>query len=523
MTSPVATLVWELYARQRWLIRTTGVLVALLPLFALHPPLLRANAVATAVSVTLVVALLLIFANLSHGFDGRLEDGASLFPRRYFSLPVSEWALVAPPMLATSGLLIGTWLFLSLAVLRPCGVAAPVLWPGLVTAAAAAWLQALMWMPFPLPYLRAVLLVVIAVAAFNTALFTPAVPRGAAEAAFLLLTLIAYPVAHHGVYLARRGWGVAEPMPAVDSLSPARPLRPFASPLDAQGWLEWRQLRLGVIIGALTCLWIIPVLVLIPVALDRLQLDRIDLKQLEREPAAIRGLIGGLITTLEAYGRGWFIMAPVLLVPLIAAMGGGADVGRLGLRRDTRELPSFLATKPIDNATVLGAKLWVAARAWALLWAATLLFMLVWAGARGYLPEMAERASRHFGSPLLAAVALTGGAVGLAAVSWLWHVRGLWAGLWGSVWAMVSLPITGVGFVGALVGGVPWLAALWVLVDGAMMSPLLLRSRYGGLIAMLHVASITSVLLGWWPVAVLLWPCAGLLAAPVAIDRNRHR
>jgi hypothetical protein len=511
MRSPLLALSWELVARRRWTLPLASALVVVLPLVAWLCGAQPTNVLGMGVVLLLYPGIIFI-ADLCLGNDGPLEGRASVFPRRLFRLPVPAWVLVAPPLLlGTCALALGGAI-LTLTIPRLLNENSPGLWPGLLAAVCVAWLQALCWSPFPLPWLRLAALSFLLPAVVGSVIAFSCLPAGVPEIVLLPLLALAYFVAHRGVRLARSGVGLEEPafqhggesIPE-GALAAPRAWKPFAAAFDAQLWLEWRQAWPGLVILGVALLWVVPVMLMLPITLEKLD-----------------GL-PGVKSTVDAVGVGWLVAAVALLAPLYTALCLGPSLGRLRWQRERSEMSSFLSSKPIDNQTLLRVKFWflawIMAGASALAWLVTLLSSL----ATGRVAEMAERLSYWCGGPAVAVLALVGGLLGMAALGWLWMAGGLWGGLWGKWWPVGTALLTSVTFATTPVTGHVWLAAPAVLINAAFMVPLIQRSRLWPLIAGLILATATSALVGWWPVAVLLWPWPGLLIAPVAIDCNRHR
>ncbi len=146
------------------------------------------------------------------GRDARLEVGASGFPSRLMTLPLPTWSLAGWPMLWTTSVPALAWLTLSCGVLRMGGVELGFVtwWGALTLAVALAWLQAIVWLPFPLPGLRLFVIGPLLVAAvigpqLLRAEFDPGTALGGAALAIQLP--LAYLTAVYGVARARRGGG----------------------------------------------------------------------------------------------------------------------------------------------------------------------------------------------------------------------------------------------------------------------------------------------------------------------------
>jgi len=503
MTHPLLALAWELYARRRAALLLAAAYTALLPLGVYLLDGRDLDLVGAGFIGFLVFPVPVFVAAVCLGGGGPLEGRPSLFPRRLFRLPVSAWALVAAPLVLATvvPVVAGTAVVWTLSHRR--GVDVPLLWPGMLAAASVVWVQALCWSPFPLPWLRPVGLCLVVAAAVAAAANFGQLPAGVPEVALVVVLGLGYAVAHRGVRLARYGVGLDDPAePAVAAT--ARP--PFASPFAAQLWLEWRQVRAELLVLAVsTLIWVVPVAVMVP--------------------GALRNLAGtpAVDAAVAAVGVGWLAAAAPLLMPLIFVASLGSGLGRLGGRRDRFAMTPFLATKPIDDATLLRAKRGHLAL---LVGAATVLGVVLALGssvANGRLGEMADRLTERAGGPALGVMALVGGLGGAAVLTWLWAAGSLWSGLWGPWWApLPGLVAVGV-YLAALPNGLTWLAALAVLADVAVMAPLQRRSPAWPVSAAAAAGAVGATLTGWWPVALLLWPIVGLPLAPTALAANRHR
>src|SRR5256885_13345878 len=73
-----------------------------------------------------------------------------------FALRLRPAALVGWPMLYGTAAVAILWLVTALSVRWPWGIELPLIWPALLAAVFLAWTQALMWMPYGLPGLRAI-------------------------------------------------------------------------------------------------------------------------------------------------------------------------------------------------------------------------------------------------------------------------------------------------------------------------------------------------------------------------------
>src|SRR5262249_1996289 len=156
--------------------------------------------------VLLAGPMIVIMANLAHGFGGRVEHRPSPFPPRLFVLPSSSLELGLVPLVFGPVVVVLAVVLVTAFVLPACaaGVA-------LLAAAALAWLQGVCWMPFPLPWLRLILVCL----TFPLLFFAQHLPPGVAEGVLLGATVAGYALAIAGVSLARYGTFVSEAAPAV--------------------------------------------------------------------------------------------------------------------------------------------------------------------------------------------------------------------------------------------------------------------------------------------------------------------
>jgi hypothetical protein len=281
----------------------------------------------------------------------RIEACESGFPRRLRHLPLPTLALAGWPMLWGSATIVLVWLVLALGALRPCGYDVPLGWPGLLLAVSLAWLQAIIWTPFPLPWVRVVLFFPVA----SVLVFVPMalLPFGvSAMFGYILLAVLlpaAYLTAIHGVSRARRGenehWSKPAWLPSPRTAMWPRP--PFTSAERAQLWFEWRRCGLAFLLVAGSSLLWFPVVfsVVLPYA--------------------------GLPTAA----------AIVFIFLLGLAAMCGPLVGKLPGKEQTRAVSSFLATRPLSDGALLRAKFKAAALStlagWAVLGIGLLLWMLL--------------------------------------------------------------------------------------------------------------------------------------------------
>jgi hypothetical protein len=540
----IAALSWELVARYRWLSLFTACwLVLASALGLLFSALGWHRVVGVSLMLSLSGPLLFALGGLAHGWDTHLENAGSCFPVRLFTLPVSTGLLVGAPLLLGSLVLIFAWLLAALCMLRPFGIEdIPLWWPAMCGAAVLAWVQALSWFPFPLPWLR--------LGCFNAFLLgvlvgtCALVHHEASEVLlaglFLTLLVLGYATALTGVSLARRGAGKSEPFqvgPAALTAVRHVPV-PFVSPFRAQLWLEWK------VNG-----WAFLFLVGLCVAGITLPSSYVAEKALQ---TGLPILSPWIQQAREIVGDGWLILGYMLLVPFLIACCAGPGLGKVALRLGGSVCPPFLATRAISTPEMVKAKLFAGAIAIILGWGILAVTSLVWAIGMGHLGEMTDRLVALTGSYPTALAALVGAQLLLMAFAWLWLVSGLWLGAVGRPNLAGVIGIFGLfALSGMALLVAKWRESYWPIVDAAIIAGLiiklvaiswvgrqLLRERMvepgrlalalaaWALFAALAIGlelSLTPLGARWVGITVLMLPLAQALAAPLALARNRTR
>ncbi len=498
--------------------------------------------------------LMLVF---SVGRDARLERRESGFPGRLWTLPLRTWSLVGWPMLWGTTVLALAWLTL------PWGMASPdfdftlLIWmPALMLAVTLAWLQALVWSPFPLPGLRLLVLgPTISAAAVGPEVLIVGFPLLAAIGYGLLAVQLplAYGVAVYGVSRARRGdvpqWNWPGGPALLRWTSATTVGRPFVSPARAQLWFEWRRKgHIFPILLAGVCATWFPMMPWIADALDNSARNGVHFV-----PASLLDEVGSL----------WLALAAVLVVPILMFSSSGLDMGRLPGRDPTQSLSSFPATRPVSTARLILAKFEMAALSTLAGWGVLLLAVFVWFVLGGKATEMAAAfdasCQRHPPGPFWCGLALF--VVGAGVLTWLQMVQGLWLGLlrnrWMIGWALFSM----CGLTALLAFGIwlanapqhrqtaadvlPWLTggvvvvksllAAWsvgalkrrgllppIVLWGTLAAWIVLASGLFGVLTWLLPdgrTSLSAIVLG----IALLVPLTRLALAPLALDWNRHR
>lgn len=571
MRSAADALNWQLRQRNRVPALVLGGYLAVLSVFTHLPGAGHYLPTLCLASVPLGVGLLILLAGFTFP-EADLAAPGSGYPKWMLVLPISTRELVLWPMLTGGVAAALGWILPVMLILMPLGVRPPLAWPAVMVAAALFVVQALIWSPMVLPYLRIVLAVVLvpALITLGTQAALAGVSEGALAAGFAVLAVAAYGLAVAGLSRARRGEMLTWRFPGIALFGRGGTGTAFASAERAQLWLEWREGGLAhpMITGALCVL-----LVLLPLVWMH-----------ETGPVEL----GTDVLEVNLWVR--LFSTAFLLLPACAAVSG---LGwQEGLRRRGEGLSPFTATRPLSEAAMVGAKFKAAALSTALSWLVALvtaaICLLVPARRGAETAPLALLLLRSAGPDTLAAALL----VFVVLVFWTWksQVETIWSGLAGNrlfagvmVLATYGGTLLAVGPVFDWIGRQTEAPALWrlpVLLPWVLGSAALLklgtiawvahRTRGQGLLEPSHLA----VLLAMWLGAVLVlatglvWtgahlsqlsplsralvgcylpflrldgppalrepyylvvlstlfvPCARLLAAPLALQVGRHR
>ena len=425
------------------------------------------------------------------------------FPHRLFVLPVPTVVLVMLPMLlgmVTVGLVCVAWVKHVVAL---CGAVLPprlAWWLAGLLAVNLACFQAVVWSLAGFRLTRMVVLalgscVLLVLEGFTWAsLFAPGnraqmkdYPFG--EGGWVLLyvglALIAFVGAWYSVGRQRRGggrghgwlkaWAGGLAARIVDCL-PSRK-SPFASPLAAQCWFEWR--RGGVLLPV--CVGSVLVLVLGPISwLNAGQMNA-----------------GGVVFTLSV----------MLLTPLVLAVIIGKGFARPDFWSKDSSVPPFLAVRPLSSGDFVVAKMKVAAFStlitWLLMLAAIPLWFALWVDT-SILNEFS-----HWGTSEKALVLATTFGTDYAASTWYAILVGLslasamvltWRGMVGSLW--VGLSGSGRRLAGsAILHGVCLIMLLTAFMREDEFSARQLALALGWVLALAVVAKLWVALYAWGKVA----------------------
>lgn len=543
MRAPASALAWDIALRHRWGFAGLGLYFAVLAairlaLLGLSVPIAfdDAGSFAFATIVPMTGAIIFLLGAFSFGLAGDLARRRSTYPERLFALPVTSTALAGWPMLFGGVAMAVLWLLTRVLGPWPSELRMPLVWPALMGVVMLAWVQALTWMPYPLPGLR-VLVSVFWLSAVGVTIVVALeleAPEGAMLAMLAPHVPVAFLVARRAVTRARRGevpdW--SRFVPRLDRRSGPTSSRRFSSPSRAQEWLEWRRhgRSLPVLVACvlpfeLWLLWVFP-----------------------ETPAIVREVL----------------LAALLTPPFMAAFAA-ANVSRSAPgESDAWELTPFVATRPLTSAGLVSAKLRTATRstlaAWLVVLAALpLAFSL--SGTAGVVADDAHRLGELIGGSRATVLAALVVSASLLA-TWRTLVAGLYIGMSGRAWLVkgsVFATLVALTMAVALVPRVlaspervtriwhalPWIlgalvaaklvAAAWIafrLRETGLVSD---RALIAGLVGWdLAVLSLTGLLAwlvpalvfrvyGFGLVAILAIPLARVAGVPLMAAWNRHR
>ena len=259
MLSTATALAWEIWRRHRLGLASVAILVAGFGILAAIEPL--SSNVASAYSLWFMIGICYVIGVFAYGFEAKLESPESGFPARFFVLPVRTGTLVGAPMVQGILVAVVLWLGWDHFVLHPSGIETPSWWAAML-AATVALCQALVWLPFGIPWLRLFSLIVLLSAIirapailvlFGDRYANPETQNATLFAIALGLIPIAFLIADLGVKWARRGdtpvwFGLGRANRMAPAARPQREVRAFASALQAQTWYEWRTRGRGFVV-----------------------------------------------------------------------------------------------------------------------------------------------------------------------------------------------------------------------------------------------------------------------------------
>jgi hypothetical protein len=545
MLAPSLAIGWTIWRRHRW--GLLGVLAyvsaaaatgPVLPWYV-SPPM--AGVISTLLAMPLIYVAMHLIGVFSYGFEADINARQSCFPPGWFTLPVRTGALVGWPLAYGAAAIILLWLVTAGFILLPLGllkVVVPLWWPATLAMATLATFQALLWFPFGLPLVRAVVGIVVIAGAITAAEIgaTSGASEGVLAAFFAAIAAVAWSVAYAGVRRARRGdvpnWeGIGRPFRRIVRRQARRP-RPFVSVGRAQVWFEWK--RTGMLLPLMTAL-VLP-FVLLPLLWG--QNDAIPTSR----------------TLLIA------LAVPVFLASIAATTVSGKNAWV----KDYYGVAPSTATMPMSTAGMVAAKLkaaaWSTFLAWTLVTVAVPLTVVL-TGNGAEVTGWWQQAIQHY-APLKIVAGMTAAAILLIVWTWKHIVDSLFLGLTGRKWVIQGTLIVGMaGFFFLCLLGVwvyrhpetretvftllPWVlglsvlcrlsAAGWALRYGVTQGLFPAQTALRWMTAWLLLASLLIGTLAWSVPAdrvpihylafavVTIFPMARLAATPLALAWNRHR
>ena len=529
MRSPAAAIAWQFGRRHRWgfaamaaYVVALAVIRTVIAVTGLRIAFDNTETFAFVVVVPMTATFLYFLAIFSFGLDGDFSGRQSIYPARYFTMPVSSNALVGWPMVYGSIAIALLWLATSLLGIWPADVYVPVIWPLLLGPSLLAWTQALAWMPYPAAGFRPIVMVlwlatidaIVMIALYYRpptllmlAILAPHVP-------------LAFLVARYAVRQARCGGGQASgapaPSPAKSAAVGGGAPRCFRSAHAAQFWFEWRQH--GRALPALVAM-------LLPFEMAMLFVFA-DVPDIVVE-----------------------IVVLTLTTPPLMAMFTAPAMSRL---------TPFHSVRPLADRSLVGAKLRTAVASTFAAWSLVLITLPIGLRVSGAMPVIVEHAQTTveiFGSARAAVIAILLFAF-LVTATWKQLVQSLYIGMSRREWASkasVFGTLTLVAVAGPLLHWIfsnhavlvalwyafPWIAFALVAVKISAASWIVVRldKRLSILVAVGWNVAVFAVYaaLAWIfpemivrsyvlaPVAILSVPVTRVSAAVVALERSRHR
>lgn len=463
-----------------------------------------------------------------------LASPHSGFPGHLLTLPVSTRQLVFWPMLLGGLTLAAMWLTMAMLIWRPVGVRLPLFWPAAMFPAALACLQAILWSPAGLPFVRILssVVVVSVVVAFGLVSTNLGVPSALIGGVYVAVLPVAYALAVAGLTRARRGDSPQWHAPLARMVARLRTRSeppPFPSVRRALLWFEWRRHGLlllvvlagGALMLALPAIWI-----------------------REESPLGIGQIQVNVVTRHQ-----WCVLIFPALLSVIRA-GGRPD--------------AMLFTRPLSSTQIVLGRLRAASRDVLVLTGATLALLFLWtltpARAGEVRAPLLWLLLPHLTWGWAAAVVIA--ALLFCGLLWKLRVQWLFIELAGRRWLTVAFNLAMIGTLmcAAVAGAQLWqrpeamkramefvphvlavavalkaiaaaklLRALWrrkmingeqleVILSGWLLVSMVVFAVLAGAIPSERLSIVAKVLL-----AMHLVPLARLAAAPLAVEWNRHR
>jgi len=349
MHSPALALNWQIWGRHRWGLAAALLVVAGICAMPQAYPSAKLTSDVGSTGVPFMMALLMPFGFVilylayvfSHAELGH-RAGSSGFPVWMLTLPVRTPWLVLWPMLSAAVTVALTWLAVGWFALHKAGLEVPLVWPALGLACTLVWIQALDWSP--LGSISKALVACAVLAGLWTGLMRDET-HDATFAALPAILLLGFVAGSAGVSRLRRG---ARSSGLTIGLAPARRWRvgrqwAFATPQQAQFWLEWR--RNGGLLPLLATCWV---------------------------------LLVALLTVLSDGLNRTTMMAATLELSLILAPVAGMILGKPDVWSRQVRLPTFAACRPLTCGDMVLAKLRMAALSLLAAWLVLAIGFAIW-------------------------------------------------------------------------------------------------------------------------------------------------
>jgi hypothetical protein len=540
MRSPAAAIGWEFWTKQRWVL--VAVPAYLLVLALIKPAVVGPGALepgdgfAAFGVVPFSTTFMYFIAVFSYGLHGDLSARQSIYPARFFTLPVPTVELARWPMLYGAVAMMLLWFLASTVGRWALNMELPWLWPALLAATVLAWTQVFMWLPYGLRNLRVILAVLVLITLDTIVILAINFQWSEASiSAFLAPQLpVAYLCACVAVARARCGtvpdWS---PLSRTTATASASTYPPFRSSAAAQAWFEWRRNGTS-----------LPMLVAIVLPFEL------------------------ALPFITGYGSTTFIfelLIFILLTPIVMAGFAGATVSKANpFGREVYGMTPFTATRPLTSAQLIAAKLKMAILSTLAAWVVALVAVplgFAWSGAAAVPIEWARWAIDTIGiaRAIVFALLVLGA---LMVTTWMMLVQGLYLGLTGREWVVKTSGFAGLIIVMAIGPTFEWIsdnadvrrwlwdewtifpvalavfkvvAAIWIARRLSQTGLISDRAMVFGAACWTLAVFLLHAVFVWWvdtPLiqrhmlavfAILAVPLVRVSAAPLALAWNRHR
>ena len=545
MRSPTAALLWEIWRRNR--IAVAVIVAATVAGRLLDYAEQPTDDPSSLIALLSMVSFVFLFGIFSYTEPSGTR-GIGIFPRRLFALPVSSLRLVALPVIA--GIVSVELLYLLwLVPLSRDGTSSPP-FVAVLLGASMVFFQAVFWRLERMGPLRLVVAGAVVVAVYGIGLL-PSWPPGppppwrseaAVGAVVAALAVAVFLLAWRHIIRVRCGGGGRSAYrlaPLIASAAGVWPRHrmPFASPVAAQFWFEWRSsgLVLPMLVGSVLAAVIAP------------------FSWFAREDAggAFRLLVGTLAT------------------PIMLAIPVGMAFVRPTFWSEDLSLPPFVAIRPLSDEQIVAIKMKVAAASVAVSWLLVVCFVGVWLTLWANVDAISQLAIQWWAFHEHSVLSVYGTVflILIAGVVLTWRslVSRLWSGLSGSrplfmasVMSALLVVVAGLAFAAdrlpgwvlhdpARMAGVVWLMSIvvvakcwlaayswrrvsarhlrqYVLVWGAATTCLLALAMLLWEVVRIYVALDVDRFQGFMILlALLAVPLGRIGLAPSCLARNRHR